>query len=440
MRGSWLRCMTQYYDHLPQPILDRLHASPFRDFLDLPRFAHVDRCLVEALSERWWPTTHSFHFPDFELGLTPLDFYMLTGIEVGRPDRVPVPFDSAYEEFQSYSIYLPDMAEDLVTGGAVTLTTLQQYIVDHMASEEMHTPVIRAFLLYLFGSTFFSNNKGTIRLGFLAGLLDVDALHIYDYGTAILGYLYVALDTYAVQRSRQLYGFWYILPFWYYEYTANMHPRLIPEAISTPYIYFPRLRRWGTAMLVSRVAQGVHNELMEARQQMDLRRRASIILRPWEQYIGFLEPGPDHPLTFQFGLSRRRICFQVPTCPFIWYLGERCWLQLFEIVRIPSDPLPWDDMYGDIRVGPAYIQAMRAAGWVDGEPFTVAGDFDAYWVRVAPRSYALPDYIRGLNSDHIGPSTVSGRVPVPPATFEPISSQYTRPASLDPPTSRFQGV
>src|SRR5574338_629755 len=129
-------------------------------------------------------------------------------------------------------------------------------------------------------------------------------------------------------------------------------------------------------------------------------------------------------------MSRRRICFQVATCPFIWYLGDRCWLQLYGIVRIPSDPLPWDDMYGDIRVGPAYIHAMRGAGWVDGEPFTVLGDFDSYWARVAPRAYALPDYIRGLNSDHIGPRTSSGRVPLPPATFEPTSSQYTQPPTF----------
>lgn len=107
MRGSWYRCMSEYFDQLPEPILDRLHASPFGEFLALPRFAHVDRCLVEALTERWWPTTHTFHFPDFELGLTPLDFYMLTGIEVDRPDRLPVPFDSSFEEFESYSAYLP---------------------------------------------------------------------------------------------------------------------------------------------------------------------------------------------------------------------------------------------------------------------------------------------------------------------------------------------
>jgi len=129
MRGSWYKCMAEFYDHLPQPILDRLLASPFGEFLALPRFAYVDRSLVEALSERWWPTTHTFHFPDFELAITPLDFYMLTGIEVGRPDRVAVPFDSTYEEFEQFSLYLPDLPPDMVGGGAVRLTTLQQYIL-----------------------------------------------------------------------------------------------------------------------------------------------------------------------------------------------------------------------------------------------------------------------------------------------------------------------
>lgn len=101
-----------------------------------------------------------------------------------------------------------------------------------------------------------------IRLRYLAGLVDVDGLHIYDYGTIILNYLHVALNIYALQQSQQMYGFWYILSFWYYKYTSNMHPRFIAETNTTPYVYLSRLRHWENAMHVHRAAQGVHNELM----------------------------------------------------------------------------------------------------------------------------------------------------------------------------------
>ena len=108
MRGTWSRCTT-LFEQLPQPISVRLYDTPFCDFLDLPRFAHVDRCLVEAISERWWPTTHTFHFSDFELGLTPLDFYVLMGIEIGHLGRHPIPFDVSFEEFDSFSEQLPGL-------------------------------------------------------------------------------------------------------------------------------------------------------------------------------------------------------------------------------------------------------------------------------------------------------------------------------------------
>ena len=44
----------------------------------------------------------------------------------------------------------------------------------------------------------------------------------------------------------------------------------------------------------------------------------------------------------------------------------------------------------------------------------------------------LPDYIRGVNADHIGPRIATGRVPVPSFSFEPASSQYTQPAIPGP--------
>lgn len=105
---------------------------------------------------------------------------MLTGIEVGVLDRIPVPFDSDFESVETFSAHLPGLESHDVVCGAVTLTRLQQYIAHHRADIHMPDAVTRAFLIYLLGSTFFSNQKNTVRLGYLAALTDLDALQTFD--------------------------------------------------------------------------------------------------------------------------------------------------------------------------------------------------------------------------------------------------------------------
>ncbi|KAF6141326.1 hypothetical protein GIB67_008503, partial [Kingdonia uniflora] len=44
------------------------------------KIGNVDNQVILAMIEHWWPTTHTFHLPCGELGITPRDFTMLTGI------------------------------------------------------------------------------------------------------------------------------------------------------------------------------------------------------------------------------------------------------------------------------------------------------------------------------------------------------------------------
>lgn len=111
----------------------------------MPPCTHVNRCLVVTLTERWWPITYSFHFSDFDLAFTPLNFYMLTGIKVKRANHMHVPFDANFEPFDPYSQYLPSLDEEDATAGATKLTRLQTYIRDHRDDPDFITPVITAF-------------------------------------------------------------------------------------------------------------------------------------------------------------------------------------------------------------------------------------------------------------------------------------------------------
>lgn len=66
-----------------------------------------DRPLIAALVERWWSMTHIFNFSDFEFGITLVDFYILTEIEIEGPDMISFPFDHTFESHEVFIIYLP---------------------------------------------------------------------------------------------------------------------------------------------------------------------------------------------------------------------------------------------------------------------------------------------------------------------------------------------
>ena len=68
-------------------------------------------------------------------------------------------------------------------------------------------------------------------------------------------------------------------------------------------------------------------------------------------------------------------------------------------------------MFGRHRViDDQYLDALRRAGRVESSTFFIDGDYDAYWARVAPHRFIIPDYVRRVNSDHIRPHIAAGRV------------------------------
>ncbi|KAF5196723.1 hypothetical protein FRX31_013690 [Thalictrum thalictroides] len=87
------------FDH----IWARILATPFGPLVSLTPI-RMDWQLLFALLERWWLTTHTFHLPLGELGLTPLDFTMITGLRVGSGEIVP--YFSPYDVDESEACHL----------------------------------------------------------------------------------------------------------------------------------------------------------------------------------------------------------------------------------------------------------------------------------------------------------------------------------------------
>ncbi|KAL7163336.1 hypothetical protein ACSBR2_039434 [Camellia fascicularis] len=73
-----------WYYELPVGVCDIVDEAGFSLFCSRLSRLIANRPLLRALVERWWDTTDSFHFSSTgEMMMTPYDFSMLTGLEVG---------------------------------------------------------------------------------------------------------------------------------------------------------------------------------------------------------------------------------------------------------------------------------------------------------------------------------------------------------------------
>lgn len=90
LRGGWSEIL-DVYASLPDSVKERVQRYPWKRFYFINLRRHKTQC-VQVLIERWWPNTHTFHFSDFEIGITPLDLYFIAGIPC---EGNLVPFDQS---------------------------------------------------------------------------------------------------------------------------------------------------------------------------------------------------------------------------------------------------------------------------------------------------------------------------------------------------------
>ncbi|KAF6148616.1 hypothetical protein GIB67_042575 [Kingdonia uniflora] len=109
--------------HLKQ----RLKATNLMSVFDY-KIGNVDNQVILAMIERWWPTTHTFHLPCRELGITPRDFTVLTGIGIGIGE--PMEFDESSTDYGNTIRVFPDMMPTDYEKGCISFAHLRTYL-DH---------------------------------------------------------------------------------------------------------------------------------------------------------------------------------------------------------------------------------------------------------------------------------------------------------------------
>ncbi|GMP50485.1 hypothetical protein CsSME_00017084 [Camellia sinensis var. sinensis] len=148
IRGYGSIIAREWYMKLPdivRHIVDEVGLGPF--CAGLSRHS-TSRTLLGELVERWWDITNSFHFSATgDMTMIPYDFSILTGLDVaGRP----IPYDTDMGEWETAWTYL------LLAHPPHCRSPCMQYA--------------RGFLMFLLGTTLFSDRGNTVGLYLLSAL------------------------------------------------------------------------------------------------------------------------------------------------------------------------------------------------------------------------------------------------------------------------------
>ncbi|XP_026396082.1 protein MAIN-LIKE 2-like [Papaver somniferum] len=355
-RGS-LNDIEEYYNIV---VLDNPEAKRYCDNCGFSYvfefdFANGDRGLVEAIAERWWSKTKSFHFREFEIGLIPLDWYMLNGIPTGDPSKQPVLMPSLGSDL-TYPALDDLYFSDIKNYGSwdskkssLSLEFLRVYMDSRKDQDNTGCAqtLTRAFFMWCFGHFLLAHSTGKVDKRWVLLLAELDRVGEYDWGLASLGNTYKYLDDWST-KGTNLAGILMVLEYWYYYYFCNMQPFLFrsPEG---HYDVFPKICLFKKIRIVSKNKghQGgqkdtIKHSLKSARIQIDTRTRESCILQPWEDSMYSVGDQYEYALN----ISKKRVMFfdfekrTKVSC----YLAERFQWQIIGEIVVPTNPPSLDQI------------------------------------------------------------------------------------------------
>ncbi|XP_026431635.1 protein MAINTENANCE OF MERISTEMS-like [Papaver somniferum] len=331
--------------------------------------------VIDYLVERWWDTTHTFHFPFGEMGFTPLDWVVLTGLSIGIGDDVPYnPVKYKFDYVREH--VFPEIEEPLdyedppISGKkrppaqwisyAITIKFLTTYFKEDILvaanlDDKLAEKVARAFFMYVLGNFFFSNAKNYIDAAWLAAFEDLNVVDMYDWGGPAFAKLYVALNA-SGRGQKSLTGPFQILEFWGYEYLGICRP-----CDPTSEEKWPRTSRWK--------AKKKTIDIVHCRNALNQLTADIVTWRPWESAIGVLDSDVGRRAV---ELSNKRVIFTW-IGKNMWYLGERSWRQNHPTFGIPRNP-PFK--IGEVSHEKAKL--VKEAGWVDANMFVKAVSYNMY--------------------------------------------------------------
>ena len=159
--------------------------------MDYDTIEYRDLQLLVTLSERFWDTTCTFHFPGIsEVMLTPYDFSTITGLKLGG-ERIEGNDSISPVEIKSLLGVIPPR----VRSKNMPLMWLYTNI-DKCETVATSTQI---FMLLFIGTPLYLDLGSTMSLRYLWSLRDIDRIRNYDWG----GMAYATILYFMTQLSRR---------------------------------------------------------------------------------------------------------------------------------------------------------------------------------------------------------------------------------------------
>ncbi|XP_027175437.1 protein MAIN-LIKE 1-like isoform X1 [Coffea eugenioides] len=325
-RGAWPTALGLYRQAHDQ-YKELFGAAGFGDFLKIDP-VHIPQAYLVALMERWFSETNTIHLPCCEIGPTPVDWAMVTGLQFkGESIR----FNHQFE--MSKALELLGVESAAVTEGKIRLSSITPTIEEVKmapANNEAKSVMFRRLFLYVVASCFFNNNRSVINHQLVKYLEHIDEVGNYNWAAITFAAFLAGMRRKVTGETGAFTGFWPFLLFWAFEYLDIFRPNIVEADV------FPRAIRWSCPNILS---SADFSDLFAARCQLDYIEEAQVT---WQPYLASSEFGSTD-MVQAMSLAQKRAPFEsIDTWEY--YLGERCRRQLGFPCRVPLPPP--DRMHG----------------------------------------------------------------------------------------------
>ncbi|XP_028078303.1 protein MAIN-LIKE 2-like [Camellia sinensis] len=266
--------------------------------------------------------------------MTPFNFAMLTGLDVaGRP----VPYDEDMGEWEAAWIHLLGVRPPIDrSSDRVRYTWFPvQYRGSMPETFEEIEQYTRGFLMFLLGTTLFSDRRNIVGLYLLSALVDLSQVSQYDWGGAGLATLYCYMSATSCGRRNIVGSYWRARELWVYVYFPTLALEFEVEVpLTIPYSH----------VFEGRCRARARETLPFLRQFFDTVRAIEVPLRG--------------DIRFQFprawASSQYRTLFE-RLVGRAWFLGDRFMRQTMGVPEQSVPLAPPDDMWSAERLTPEEV-------------------------------------------------------------------------------------
>lgn len=206
-RGAWHTAVELYHKAHDQ-YKELFTDAGFGEFLKI-KPVDVPVAYNLALTERWFCETNTLHLPSCEIGPTPVDWTMVTGLSFGG-QRIKANPDFKIER-ALHLLGTPGAIKD----GKISLNDIKPKVDEVRIippTDEAKKKIFRRLFLYVVASCFFSNNRSVISHSLVEYLERIDKVRSYDWGEVTYATFLAGMRRKVTAEIGAFTAFWQFLP------------------------------------------------------------------------------------------------------------------------------------------------------------------------------------------------------------------------------------